>query len=78
MWAALHLSLELSIFSRDIIAFAQVDGYFRERLALFLSKKSGRHGRNFERYTYESFRRLGMYRLAGTVARVTASPITTR
>jgi len=58
--------------------FAQVDSYVRERLALFLSKKSGRHGRNFERYTYESFTRLGVYRLAGTVAQFMAAPTTTR
>src|SRR6266853_4387012 len=46
--------------------FAQVDDYVRERLALFLSKKSGRHGRHFERYTYAYFKRLGVYRLVGT------------
>ena len=43
--------------------FAQ--DYVRERLALFLSKKAGQHGRHFERYTYAYFKRLGVYRRVG-------------
>jgi hypothetical protein len=55
-----------------------LDDYVRERLVLFLSKKSGRHGRHFERYTYAYFKRLGMYRLVGTVTWYKAAPIATR
>ena len=58
--------------------FAQVDDYVRERLALFLSKKTGQHGRHFERYTYAYFKRLGVYRLVGTVKWYAAMPIATR
>jgi len=58
--------------------FAWVDDYVRERLALFLSKKSRRHGRNFERYTYAYFKRLGVYRLAGTVTWYKAAPTAAR
>jgi RNA-directed DNA polymerase len=47
--------------------FALVDSYVCERLALFLSKKSGQHGRHFERYTFAYFKRLGVFRLTGTV-----------
>ena len=55
--------------------FAQVDDYVRERLALFLSKKCGQHGRRQQvRYTFEYFTRLGVYRLTGTVAWYTAAP----
>jgi hypothetical protein len=57
--------------------FAQVDDYVREQLALFLSKKSGRHGRNIERYTYSYFKRLGVYRLSGTVTWNKAAPTAT-
>ena len=55
-----------------------VEYYVRERLALFLSKKSRRHGRNFERYTYAYFKRLGVYRLAGTVTWYKAAPTAAR
>ena len=49
--------------------FAQVDDYVRERLALFMSKKSGQHGRHQQqRYTFAYFKTLGAYRLNGTVA----------
>ena len=58
--------------------FAQVDDYVRERLALFLSKKTGQHGRHFEQYTYAYFKRLGVYRLVGTVKWFAATPIATR
>jgi RNA-directed DNA polymerase len=58
--------------------FQQVDDYVRERLALFLSKKTGQHGRHPERYTFDYFKRLGVYRLVGTVAWYTAAPKATR
>jgi RNA-directed DNA polymerase len=58
--------------------FAQVDDYVRERLALFLSKKTGQHGRHQERYTYAYFKRLGVHRLVGTVKWYVAMPIATR
>ena len=58
--------------------FAQVDDYVRERLALFLSKKAGQHGRHFERYTYAYFKRLAVYRLVGTVKWYAATPIATQ
>ena len=54
--------------------FHQVDDYVRERLALFLSKKTGRAGRNRQRYTLEYFKRLGVYQLTGTVKWHTATP----
>ena len=54
--------------------FQQVDDYVRERLALFLSKKTGRAGRHRQRYTREYFKRLGVYQLAGTVKWHTATP----
>jgi group II intron reverse transcriptase/maturase len=59
--------------------FAQIDNYVRERLALFLSKKTRRSGRNWgERYTWAFFQRLGVYRLTGTVEGRKAAPIATR
>jgi group II intron reverse transcriptase/maturase len=59
--------------------FLQIDNYVRERLALFLSKKSGRSGRRWgEQYTWMFFRRLGVYRLGGTVAVRGAAPIAAR
>ena len=59
--------------------FAEIDSYVRERLALFLSKKAGRAGRNWEsRYSWASSQRLGIYRLSGTVARRAAAPTATR
>ncbi len=59
--------------------FAHVDDYIRERLALFLSKRSGQHGRRQRvRYTFAYFNRLGVYRLTGTVAWYTAAPTATR
>ncbi len=54
--------------------FQQVDSYVRERLALFLSAKAGRRGRDWKRHTLAFFRRLGVYQLTGTVARITATP----
>jgi len=58
--------------------FQQVDDYVRERLALFLSKKSGHHGRRRERYTSASLKGLGVYRLNGAVAWHTAAPTAAR
>jgi len=58
--------------------FQQVDDYVRERLALFLSKKSGQHGRRRARYTSTYLKGLGVYRLNGAVAWHTATPTATR
>src|SRR5262249_19812909 len=59
--------------------FIQIDRYVNERLALFLSKKARRSGRNWgERYTWGFHLRLGVYRLSGTIAGRTAAPIATR
>jgi RNA-directed DNA polymerase len=59
--------------------FTQIDSYVCERLALFLSKKARRSGRNWkDRYTWAFFKRLGMYRLTGTLVRRTAAPTATR
>ena len=58
--------------------FIQVDRYVRDRLALFLSKKTGRRGLHRERYTRAFFEKLGVYELAGTVAWHKATPIAAR
>jgi group II intron reverse transcriptase/maturase len=59
--------------------FAQVDGYVSERLALWLSKKAQRSGRNWQsRYTWAFFQHVHLYRLTGTVAWRTAAPRATR
>jgi len=58
--------------------FGQVDSYVCERLALFLSKKTGRSGRQWGRHTPAFFWRLGVYRLGGTVAWYRATPIAVR
>ena len=48
--------------------FSQLDSYVHERLALFLSKKTGRSGRNWQkRWRYDYMTRIGVYRLSGTV-----------
>jgi len=48
--------------------FSQVDSYVHERLALFVSKKTGRSGRNWQkRWRYDYMTRIGVYRLSGTV-----------
>lgn len=53
--------------------FNAVDSYVHERLAIFASRKHGLAGRNWTtRYTYAWTRRLGVYRLTGTVHRATA------
>ena len=54
--------------------FRQVDDYVRERLGLFLSKKTGRSGRGWARYPVAFFERLGVQRLSGTVHWYTATP----
>jgi len=58
--------------------FAQIDSYVRERLALFLSKKTGRSGRRWEVHTVDFFRALGVYQLSGTVAWTQATPTAAR
>jgi RNA-directed DNA polymerase len=59
--------------------FGQVDNYVRERLALFMSKKTQRSGRNWgTRYTWEFFQQLGIHHLSGTVSWRVAAPIATR
>ena len=58
--------------------FHQVDDYVRERLALFLSSKTGRRGPHRERYGRAHFKKLGVYELVGTVAWYTAPPIAAR
>ena len=54
--------------------FQQVDNYVRQRLALFLSKKTGRHGRQWERHPLALFQALGVHQLSGTVTWHTAAP----
>jgi RNA-directed DNA polymerase len=54
--------------------FRQVDDYVRERLALFLSKKTGRQGRQWGRHSVARFRALGVYHLSGTVKWYSATP----
>ncbi len=58
--------------------FQQVDDYVRLRLALFLSKKTGRRGRCWERHSWASFQALGVYQLSGTVRWYRATPIVAR
>jgi RNA-directed DNA polymerase len=58
--------------------FQQVDSYVRERLALFLSKKTGRSGRQWTRHSWAFFQALGVYQLAGTVRWYQATPTAAR
>jgi len=58
--------------------FPQVDDYVRQRLALFLSKKTGRRGRCWERHSVAFFRALGVYQLSGTVTWYRATPTAAR
>jgi RNA-directed DNA polymerase len=51
-----------------------LDEYVRERLGLFLSKKTGRRGRRWSSHTLAFFRALGVHELAGTVAWYKATP----
>jgi len=59
-------------------AFRQLDQYVRERLSLFLQKKTGRSGRRWKVHTPDFFRALGVYPLSGTVAWATATPTAAR
>ena len=58
--------------------FDQVDDYVRERLVLFLSKKTGRRGPLRKRYDAAYFQKLGVYTLSGTVKWNKAAPTATR
>jgi len=58
--------------------FQQIDAYVRERLALWHSKKTGRHGRNWESHPRAYFQALGVYELRGTVKWYTAAPTAVR
>jgi RNA-directed DNA polymerase len=59
--------------------FIQIDRYVHERLALFLSKKARRSGRNWgEHYTWGFYKRLGAYRLSGTITGHKAAPTAVR
>ena len=58
--------------------FLQVDDYVRQRLALFLSKKTGRRGRCWERHSWTLFQALGVYQLSGTVSWYQAAPTAVR
>jgi group II intron reverse transcriptase/maturase len=58
--------------------FQQVDSYVRERLALFLSKKTGRSGRQWRRHSRAFFQALGVYQLTGTVRWYQATPTAAR
>ena len=51
-----------------------VDNCVRERLALFLRKKTGQRGRGWKSQDLAFFRRLGVHCLSGTVVRATAPP----
>ena len=58
--------------------FDLIDSYVSQRLALFLSKKARRSGRHWkDRYTSAFFRRVGVYRLSGTVTWHPATPTAT-
>jgi hypothetical protein len=51
-------------------AFAQIDSYVHERLALFASKRHGRVGRGWKtRYPLAWLRKLGVFCLSGTRVR---------
>ena len=58
--------------------FQQVDDYVRQRLVLFLSKKMGRRGRHWGRYSEAVYRALGVYQLSGTVGWYRATPTAAR
>ena len=58
--------------------FAPVDNYVRMRLALLLSKKTGKAGRRWEHHSWAFFEPLGLYRLSGTVAWPKAAPTAAR
>jgi group II intron reverse transcriptase/maturase len=58
--------------------FHQLDDYVRERLALFLSKKTGRRGPHRALYNGVYFQKLGVCMLSGTVKWYMAAPTATR
>jgi RNA-directed DNA polymerase len=58
--------------------FKHVDAYVRERLTLFLTKKTGKRGLLRKRYEQAYFQKLGVYTLSGTVKWYTAAPRATR
>ena len=58
--------------------FQQVDNYVRERLALFLSKKTGQSGRHWTRHSLAFLQALGVYQLTGTVRWYPATPTAVR
>jgi hypothetical protein len=58
--------------------FQQVDDYVCQRLVLFLSKKMGRRGRQWGRYSEAVYRALGVYQLSGTVGWYRATPTAAR
>ena len=47
--------------------FSRIDNYVRERLALFDSKKRGKHGRRWRKHNTAWFARLGVFTLSGSV-----------
>jgi RNA-directed DNA polymerase len=56
----------------------QIDVYVRERLALFDSKKRGRHGRRWGQvHTTTWYARLGIFTLSGTVRYIHQATATT-
>ncbi len=58
--------------------FSQIDVYVRERLALFDSKKRGKHGRRWGQvHTTAWHRRLGIFTLSGTVRYIRQATATT-
>jgi len=57
--------------------FSQIDTYVYERLALFDSKKRQQRGRRWHVHTLAWFRRLGVYRLSGSVRYVSFATGTT-
>jgi hypothetical protein len=58
--------------------FSQIDSYVHERLALFASKKRGRHGRRWGQvHNWAWFSHLGVYHLSGTVRSANCATATT-
>jgi hypothetical protein len=58
--------------------FSRIDNYVRERLALFDSKKRGKHGRRWGRaHEFAWFGKLGLFTLSGTVRYFGAATATT-
>jgi len=58
--------------------FSQIDIYVRERLALFDSKKRGKHGRRWGQvHTTTWYARFGIFTLSGTVSYIRNAIATT-